>query len=205
MQSWFTFELDGETCRVEGDIADQTLAEYLGDFDSLYAHYSQGNPWHGGMPVLISENLGGSPRIRSVDAHLLMLPMVAGMLIWTPEGIANLEPNHAVVKFVNQSVECGSSRQNALLALFFEGYYRSDFRRFGQMKEQFDSVVTRTADFAAIRDIGSRLFAYSETMRHQASQRLGQAADQKEIWTGNRDIYKAVSYTHLTLPTIYSV
>ncbi len=190
MQSWFTFELDGEICRIENEPAAMTLAQFLANLDPQFAHYADVSPWQGGVPVILGEINGGLPRFRSVDANLILLPMLADAMVWTSEGIANLDPGHPAVGILNlDHVECGKARRMAILALFFEGYYRSDLRRIGQMNEQFDSLVSRTSDVASIREAGGRLFAGAETRRHEASQRTSHSGQQNEVWTGKKDIF----------------
>lgn len=190
MQSWFTIELDGETCRVDNESARQTLAQFLSTLDPVYSHYEGGNPWQGGAPVIFAETTGPAPRFRSVDSHLLMLPMLADQVIWTPEGIVALDGEHPAVKALGIGhIECCESRRMAILALLFEGYYRPDLRKVGQIKEQFDAVISRTANPFAIREAGSGLFASAETLRHEASQRSARSGQQNEIWTGKKDIF----------------
>ncbi len=190
MQSWFTFELDGEICRVEHESIRLTLAQFLGQLDPLYAHYADGDPWQGGFPVIVAEVFGENRRFRSVDSHLLLLPMVAGTLVWTPQGIANLDPDHPAVAVLElDNMECGEDRRMFVLSLFFEGYYRADLRRNGQMNEQFDALVSRTADVRTIKDAGRKLFAAAEHRRHEASQRFAKSGEQKEVWTGRKDIF----------------
>ena len=190
MQSWFTFELDGEICRVEHESTRLTLARFLGELDPLYSHYPDGDPWQGGSPVIIAENSGDAPRFRTVDANLILLPMVADSLVWTPEGISNLDPDHPAVAVLDlDNMECGEERRMFVLALFFEGFYRADLRRTGQMNEQFDALVSRTADVRTIKDAGRKLFASAEHRRHEVSQQVADPARRHEVWTGRRDIF----------------
>ncbi|MDF1753509.1 MAG: FAD binding domain-containing protein [Verrucomicrobiales bacterium] len=190
MQSWFTFELDGESCRIENESARLTLAQFLSSLDPQYAHYADGNPWHGGSPVIIGETSGIAPRFRSIDATLILMPMLADAMVWTPEGIANLDPDHPAVGVLGiDHIECSNARRMAVLTLFFEGFYRPDLRRNGQMNEQLDSLVSRTAAVDAIRDAARRLFASAETRRHEASQKAAASGQQNEVWTGKKDIF----------------
>ncbi|MDF1813640.1 MAG: FAD binding domain-containing protein [Verrucomicrobiales bacterium] len=189
MQSWFTFELDGEICRIENESSRGTLAGFLADLDPLFSHYAESNPWHGGAPVILGEINGIAPRFRCVDANLILLPMLADTMVWTPEGIASLDPGHPAVGVLGiEHVECGEARRMAILSLFFEGYYRPDLRRNGQINEQLDCLVSRTSDVNAIRDAARRLFASAETKRHEASQRAAASGSQNEVWTGKKDI-----------------
>ena len=191
MQSWFTFELDGEPCRVEGEAARLSLGQFLAGLDPFYKNYG-GEPWIGAAPVLFADTSGPAPRFRCTDAHLIQLPMVADSLVWTPEGIAAAAPSHPAVRAAQTAhAECGDERRMNLLALFFEGYYRPDLRRRGQLNEQFDSLVSRTADFRVIRSEAEKLFASAETIRHRASQlEAGNERSPADVWNGKMDAFK---------------
>jgi len=191
MQSWFTFELDGGTCRVEHEATHETLADYLVHLDPCFARFQNGDSWLGGSPVIIGDIEGEIPRFRVVDAHLILLPMLAGRQVWTAEGIRAADPYHpANMAIANGHYECGASRNANLSTLFFEGYYRTDLRRLGQMNDQFDGLVSRTANIPAIRRAASHVFASVEKMRHDASQKAQKSGQASQVWSGRKDIYQ---------------
>ncbi|HRQ87586.1 MAG TPA: FAD binding domain-containing protein, partial [Bacteroidia bacterium] len=190
MQSWFNFELDGEICRVERESACGTLASFLARLDPSFSHFAEHDPLHAPRLVVMGMHEGDRHRFRIVDAGLMLLPMVAGRQIWTPEGIRNAEPEHPVnLALRGRSFECGEDRLDSLIALTFEGYYRPDLRRQGQVNDQFDAVVTRTANVPAIREAVVQVFASTEQLRHEAAQRAERSGEERTVWTGKRDIF----------------
>ena len=125
MQSWFSFELDGEACRVEKEDTHGTLAAFLSRIDPCFAYFA--DQGHDRTPRLVVLGVleGERHRFRAVDAASIMLPMIADRQIWTPEGIRNAEPVHPVnLAYQNGQFECGAERLDSLVALTFEGYYR---------------------------------------------------------------------------------
>lgn len=191
MQSWFTFELDGEECRVEKEDTHRSLASFLSQLDPCFHDFSIHDAWQGGNPVVMGDLEGDRHRFRVVDAGLIMLPMLAGRQIWTSEGIQNAEPDHPVnLALRNHQLECGIERTGALRILLFEGYYRPDLRRQGQISDQFDSIVTRTANTPAIREVAAQVFASTEQLRHEAAQRAERSGHESSVWTGKHDIFE---------------
>jgi xanthine dehydrogenase iron-sulfur cluster and FAD-binding subunit A len=191
MQSWFTFELDGEECRVEKEDTHCSLASYLYRLDPCFRGFSGHDPWQGGDPVVLGDIEGDRHRFRVVDAGLIMLPMLAGRQVWTSEGIQNTEPDHPVNLALRKNhFECGAERVGALRVLLFEGYYRPDLRRQGQINDQFDSIVTRTENAPAIREAAAQVFASTEQLRHEAAQKAERSGQESGIWTGRRDIFE---------------
>jgi len=190
MQSWFTFELDGGTCRVEHEATHETLAEYLVKLDPCFSRFAKGDPWLGGTPVILGDIEGDIPRFRVVDAHLMLLPMLAGRQVWTTEGIRANDPYHpSSMAIAHGHFECGTDRSAILSTLFFEGYYRTDLRRLGQMNDQFDGLVSRTANIPAIRKAAAQVFATVEQMRHEAAQKADKSGHSSQVWSGRKDIY----------------
>lgn len=191
MQSWFTFILDGEECRVEKEDTHRTLASYLLELDTCFAHFTGHDAWQGGDPVVLGDIEGDRHRFRVVDAGLLMLPMLAGRQVWTPEGIQNAEPDHPVnLALHNSHLECSRERLGALKVLMFEGYYRPDLRNQGQTNDQFDSLVTRTTNAPAIRESAAQVFASTEQLRHEAAQKAERSGQESTVWTGKQDIFE---------------
>jgi len=188
MQSWLSFELDGESCRVEQEPVNGTLASFLARLDPVFARFSR-RPACDSPPLVVFGDLEGDcHRFRAVDASRLLLPMVAGRQVWTPEGLLAAEPEHPVnLALAGGHFECGPERIGALRALLFEGYYRPDLRRQGQTNDQFDAVATRSANVPAIREAAAEVFASTEQLRHEAAQRAGGA--ERGVWTGRRDIF----------------
>lgn len=190
MQSWFTFDLDGEECRVEKEDTHRTLASFLAELDPGFARFSSRDPWRGSELVVLGDIENDRHRFRVVDAGLLLLPMLAGRQVWTPEGIESAEPDHPVnLALQGGHFECGPDRIGVLKALMFEGYYRPDLRRQGQTNDQFDTVATRTANAAAIREAAAQVFASTEQLRHEAAQKAERAGEESFVWTGRRDIF----------------
>ncbi len=190
MQSWFKFELDGESCRVERENTHRTLASFLAGLDPCFSRFKTDASWRGGHLVVLGDIEGDRHRFRVVDAQLIMLPMLAGRNIWTPEGIRNSEPDHPVNLALQQGhLECGEARLDALVALMFEGYYRPDLRRQGQTNDQFDGIVTRSANVPAIREAAAQVFAATERLRHEAALRAEKSGEESTVWTGRKDIF----------------
>ncbi len=190
MQSWFSFELDGEGCRVERESAHGTLAAFLARLDPCFAHFATHDAWVSPRLVVMGTHEGERHRFRIVDAGLLLLPMLAGRQIWTPEGIRNAEPEHPVnLAMAEARFECSGERLDTLVALTFEGYYRPDLRRQGQVNDQFDAVATRTANVPAIRETAVQVFASTEQLRHEAARRAERSGQEGWVWTGRKDIF----------------
>ncbi len=190
MQSWFTFELDGEICRVEREPTRRTLADFLARLDPCFAHFAEHDTLLAPRLVVMGLLEGDRHRFRIVDAGLILLPMLADRQIWTPEGIRNAEPEHPVnLAFQEGNFECSGERLDTLVALTFEGYYRPDLRRQGQVDDQFDAVVTRTANVPAIRETVVQVFASTEQLRHEAARRAERSGQESTVWTGKKDIF----------------
>lgn len=190
MQSWFTFELDGIECRIEKEDTHRSLASYLAKLDPVFERFADHNPWNGGSLAILGDLEGNRHRFRVIDAGLILLPMLSGRQVWTPEGIRSIEPDHPVnLALEGGHFECGEDRNAALIALMFEGYYRPDLRRRGQIGDQFDSVVAHTANVPAIRDAATQVFASTEQLRHEAAQKAERSGQESTVWTGRRDIF----------------
>jgi xanthine dehydrogenase iron-sulfur cluster and FAD-binding subunit A len=190
MQSWFTFELDGETCRVERESTLGTLADFLARLDPCFASFADHDPRLAPRLVVMGVREGERHRFRIVDAGLVLLPMLADRQIWTPEGIRNAEPEHPVnLALQGTSFECSSDRLDAVVALTFEGYYRPDLRRQGQVNDQFDAIATRSANVPAIREAAVQVFASTEQLRHEAARRAERQGQESWVWTGRTDIF----------------
>ncbi len=181
MQSWFTFELDGESCRVEKAPVHRTLAEFLAE---------QSKEGKADLLVAMGDIENDRHRFRVVDPRRILLPMLAGRQIWTARGIRNAEPDHPVNLALHDAhLECGEAREDALTVLLFEGYYRPDLRRRGQINDQFDSIISRTANVPAIRKIAAQVFASTEQLRHEAAQKAEKTGNEATVWTGKKDIF----------------
>lgn len=190
MQSWFTFELDGETCRVEREPIHGSLASFLAKLDPCFAHFAEHDAMLAPRLVVLGTVEGDRHRFRIVDAGLISLPMLADRQVWTPEGIRNAEPEHPVNLAIREGhLECSSERVDSLVALTFEGYYRPDLRRQGQVNDQFDAIVTRTANVPAIREMAVQVFASTEQLRQEAAQRAERSGQESTVWTGKKDIF----------------
>lgn len=191
MQSWFTFDLDGEECRVEKEDIHRSLASFLARLDPAFRSFDGHDPWTGGDPVIIGDVEGDRHRFRVVDADLVVLPMLAGRQVWTAEGILNTEPDHPVnLALRGKHFECGRERTGVLRVLMFEGYYRPDLGRQGQVNDQFDAVVTRTENAPAIRETAAQVFASTARLRHEAALRARRSGEESTVWTGRRDIFE---------------
>jgi len=190
MQSWFTFELDGEMCRVERESSLGTLASFLARLDPCFSHFAEHDPLLAPRLVVMGTHEGDRHRFRIVDAGLLLMPMLADRQIWTPEGIRNAEPEHPVnLAFQEGSFECSGERLDTILALTFEGYYRPDLRRQGQVNDQYDAIVTRTSHVPAIRETAVQVFASTEQLRHEAARKAERSGEESTVWTGKKDIF----------------
>ncbi len=191
MQSWFSLELDGRPYRVEKDDTHLTLAQFLVQLDEIYADFSFGESWRGGCPVIVGQLEKDAPRFRLNDATLLLMPQLAGRQVWTPQGISNSDPNHPVNIALSSGIfESGSKRNGSLAAALFEGFYRPDLRRRGQMNDQFDSLVTRSLNVPSVRDAAARVFASVEQVRHEAAQKAEKSGKENQVWTGRKDIHE---------------
>ena len=190
MQSWFTFELDGEACRVERESTRGSLASFLARLDPCFAHFAEHDPLLAPRLVVLGMLEGDRHRFRIVDAGLMLMPMLADRQVWTPEGIRNAEPEHPVnLAFQDGRFECSTERLDTIIALTFEGYYRPDLRRQGQVNDQYDAVVTRTANVPAIREAALQVFASTEQLRHEAARKAERSGQESTVWTGKKDIF----------------
>lgn len=190
MQSWFTFELDGEECRIEKEDTHRTLAAFLPTLDPCFRRFKDTDPWKGGNLVVLGDIEEEQHRFRVADAGLLLLPMLAGRQVWTPEGIQSIETDHPVsLALHDRHFECSEDRTASLVALLFEGYYRPDLRRQGQTNDQFDGIVTRTACVPAIREAAAQVFASTEQLRHEAAIKAEKSGQESSVWTGTKDIF----------------
>ncbi len=189
MQSWFTFELDGEPCRVEQASIYQTLADFLHETD-LALTGAVGEMGAGSL-VIVGEREGAGHRFRAVDARLLPLPLVASRQVWTARGIQEIEPDHpANLALQEGHLECGEEAWARLRVLLFEGYYRPDLRRHGQIHDQFDGITSVTANTPAIRRAATEVFSSTATLRHEAARKAERAGDEATVWTGRKDIFQ---------------
>lgn len=190
MQSWFTFELDGEVCRVEREPTHGTLADYLVRLDPCFAQFAEHDAILAPRLVVLGTLEGDRHRFRIVDAGLMLMPMLADRQVWTPEGIRNTEPEHPVnLAFQEGSFECSAERLDTVIALTFEGYYRPDLRRQGQVNDQYDAIVTRSAHVPAIREAALQVFASTEQLRHEAALKAERSGEETTVWTGRKDIF----------------
>jgi len=188
MQSWFTFEWDGEPCRVEQASIHQTLADFLYDKDVALTGTSGGTG--PGSLVIMGEREGAGHRFRVFDARLLPLPLVANRQVWTARGIREIEPDHpANLALQEGHLECGDESWARLRVLLFEGYYRPDLRRHGQIHDQFDGITSVTANTPAIRQAATEVFSSTATLRHEAARKAERAGDEATVWTGRKDIF----------------
>ncbi|MEM7698203.1 MAG: FAD binding domain-containing protein [Verrucomicrobiota bacterium] len=188
MQSWFTFELDGETCRIERVPVNRSLADHLVALDPVFA--SMGSQRESRL-VVLGELEQDRHSFRVIDAASILLPMVAGRQIWTPLGIARAEPEHPVnLALQRDHLESGQNRLDAVRALLFEGYYRPDLRRQGQVMDQFDAIGTRTAHVPAIWETAAQVFASTAQLRHEAAQRAEKSGRESTVWMGRTDIFE---------------
>lgn len=190
MQSWYSFELDGEICRVEKEDTHGSLAAYLSRLDPCFSHFADDRAGQCPRLVVMGALEGDRHRFRIVDAGLIMLAILADRQVWTPEGIRNAEPEHPVnLAFQDKQFECGEERLDALIALTFEGYYRPDLRRQGQINDQFDAIVSRTINVPAVRETATEVFASTEQLRHEAALRAERTGEESTVWTGKKDIF----------------
>ncbi len=201
MQSWFTFELNGAECRVDGVATNKTLAQFLADRGTWPEGpcFAPTDSWAGGDLVLLATiDAVGRPKYRAVDATLLFLPMMAGQDIWTWEAFCLMDPGHTVVRAMRAaSLECGPRAEARLGLLLVEGYYRQDLRWMGQLREQLDGIVTRTANWRAIERVARQIFAKAERMRHEAEQIAQASGVGKLIQQGRLDVFDDIFSRHL--------
>jgi len=190
MQSWFTFQLDGEECRVKSEDTHKKLASYLSALDPCFAHYAEHDAWKRSRLVILGNLEDDCHRFRVVDAGLILLPMLAGKQIWTAEGIQYAAPDHpAQLALQGSHFECSEERLQALRTLMFEGYYRPDLRRQGQINDQFDAIITRTANVPMIREAAAQVFASTEQLRDEAARKAEKSGQEAAVWTGRKDIF----------------
>lgn len=195
MQSQFTFKLDGQNCLIDGDPIHSTLASYL-DRQGYGGEDRFSEPWAlpaGAGVILLDEDARARPVYRGVDAGSLMLPFLAGREVWTPEGLhraAQLKP-HPVITAVAARPWIDTSwpgKANLITALF-EGYYRRDLNRVGQLTDQLDSCISRTADYASMREAAMEVFAQAAEQRVQAEHRARVRGLENEVRDGQIDIF----------------
>ncbi len=201
MQSWFTFELNGADCRVEGIDTHKSLARFLADRGTWPDGpcFAPTDSWAGGDLVLLATiDAVGRPKYRAVDATLLLMPMVAGQHVWTWEAFCLMDPGHTVVRAMRAAMlECGPRAEARLGLLLVEGYYRHDLRWVGQLREQLDGIVSRTANWRAIERVARQIFAKAERMRHEAEQVAKASGVGQLIRKGRLDVFDDIFSRHL--------
>ncbi|MCB1063156.1 MAG: FAD binding domain-containing protein [Verrucomicrobiae bacterium] len=196
MQSRFTFELDGETYHVDGEPVNRTLAAHLHDCGfGRDDRFRNPDPWLGGAPLILLDSDGhGRPALRSIDAALTLLPTVAGRRLWSAEGLvdrASGGDTHPALERVNAhpEVECTWAGRARLITALFEGYYRADLELAGQINDQLDGCLSRTAYYEAMRDIATSLFGESQKRRHEAKQGSEMQGNADAFEQGRVDIF----------------
>lgn len=184
MQSWLTLEIDGRSYRVENaEVTRRTLADYLCELGlGSEGAYSDLKPWFGGATVvMIDPDSKGRASYRTIDSSILLLAQTAGRKFITPEGILRVlsteasegDDLHPILRAISSAgpLDCGQTGRNNVLAAIFEGYYRRDLERTGQVLNQLDNCLSRSADYRAMGVAATRAFT--------AAQRKWEIADQK--------------------------
>lgn len=196
MQSSFTFELDGESLRVDGEPVNRTLAEFLHrNGFGRENRFHRPDPWLGGAPLILLDVDGrGRPALRSVDAALIPLPATAGRRFWSAEGLVrraargDVHPALALVEN-HPELECSWASRARILTALFEGYYRPDLQHAGQLNDQLDGCLSRTANYPALREVASELFAQAQQRRHEAQLDAQKQGREDDFQQGRVDIF----------------
>ncbi|MCB1230031.1 MAG: FAD binding domain-containing protein [Verrucomicrobiae bacterium] len=196
MQSSFTFELDGESLRVDGEPVHRNLADFLHSRGfGRESRFRNPDPWLGGAPLILLDMDGrGRPALRSVDAALIPLPAIAGRQLWSAEGIVlrasrgEIHPAFALLDS-HPELECSWAGRARILTALFEGYYRSDLQVVGQLNDQLDGCLSRTAHYIALREVAEELFAEAQQQRHEAQLSAQSQGREVEFEQGRVDIF----------------
>lgn len=163
MQSWLSFELDGVQRRVEGMPLHTTLADYLTGIGVGQGRYERADRWLGGAPVIMLDaDSEGLSVYRSIDSTRVLLPQVAGCLLYTAEGILRLGgPDHPVVRAFQShpALDLDPSACAAWIVAFFEAYYRPDLSNRQQLWSQLDAAISRTADTRLVEKVAREVLA----------------------------------------------
>ncbi len=196
MQSSFTFELDGESLRVDGEPVNRTLAEHLHRRGfGRENRFHRADPWLGGAPLILLDMDGrGRPALRSVDSALIPLPAAAGRRFWSAEGLVRragrgeIHPAFALVDS-HPELECSWAGRARILTALFEGYYRPDLQLAGQLNDQLDGCLSRTAHYGALRDVAAELFAEAQQRRHEAQLSAQAQGREDDFEQGRVDVF----------------
>lgn len=154
MQGYFDFQINGESQRVEGELANATLLDFLRRRGFTAAKSGCSDGGCGACTVVLIDLDGeGEPAFRAVNACLLRLPMLAGREIWTLEGLANLPGLHPVQEqlVANGATQCGFCAPGMVMSLF-EGYYRDDIETLDDVNGQLVGNLCRCTGYRPIRD-----------------------------------------------------
>lgn len=197
MQSSYTFELDGETFRVDGESVTRSLSNYLHALGlGRESRFRRPDPWLGGAPLLLLDIDGrGRPALRSIDAASLPLITVAGRRLWSAEGIlrqaSSTGDRHPVLEAMDAHpyVECTWAGRARILTALLEGYYRHDLQLAGQLTDQLDGCLSRTVHYEALKEMAGTLFSTAQQRRHEAEQRAQARGLEEDFQDGKVDVF----------------
>ncbi len=187
MQGWFRLEVNGQDTRVEGVDAGLSLGRYLRE-RGLIPDWVPGLANSGPLVLMADADAGGLLTYRSVDGARLKMPQLAGRSVLTPDFLSQAFPDHPVSKSLARlpCMEATVLGRSNLAALLWEAYYRRDLRAVGQLEEQFDGWISRSADYYSLRAAGLQVLSVAARRRQEAGQMEAHWEEISEAWLVNR-------------------
>jgi xanthine dehydrogenase molybdopterin binding subunit/xanthine dehydrogenase small subunit len=167
--SGFDFELNGERIHIEGVAPTTTLLAWMRQTGRTGAKEGCNEGDCGACAVsLLDRDAEGRATWRTIHACLVLLPMLAGRVVVSVEGVAlpkhdTHDPNarelHPVQRALveRQGSQCGYCTPGFVAAMF-EGYYRRDLEGLDESQtrakvaEQLDGNLCRCTGYRPIRD-----------------------------------------------------
>ncbi len=102
--------------------------------------------------LVLDRDLDGRPTLRAVNACLVLLPMVAGRVVWTVEGLSDGDP-HPVQRALVDAVgsQCGYCTPGIAMSLA-EAAHRTDLDAAWKLADQLCGNLCRCTGYRPIRD-----------------------------------------------------
>ena len=153
-QSSFTFTLNGELVRVEGEPANRPLLDYLRSIGKTGSKQGCAEGDCGACSLLLVEaDSRGETALRAINSCIALLPMVAGREVFTVEGIGDEGRPHPVQRAMveHYGSQCGYCTPG-FTASMTEAFYRKDLSTTAQVSDQLCGNLCRCTGYRPIRE-----------------------------------------------------
>ena len=158
MATTFDFTLNGETRRVVDCSPTLTVLSYLRHQGLTGTKEGCAEGDCGACTIaLVDTNVRGEPTYRAINSCIALLPMLAGRVIWTVEGLAQKGHLHPVqtAMATGYGSQCGYCTPGFVVSMF-EAYYRDDLgegaARLPVLTDQLCGNLCRCTGYRPIRD-----------------------------------------------------